>query len=104
MRELILLVLVILGLAVFDWIRFDRQLGRSSIHLETQTIEDDTRSVLDQGRDVLRDAGDAVSYESSEDASPSLRETLPPRGEVKRRETPESMDLLRVNAKGGPET
>jgi hypothetical protein len=60
MRGIIVLVLAILILVVIGWIRFDRQPDRSSIHLETQEIREDTQKAIDQGADLLQETGEAI--------------------------------------------
>lgn len=60
MRGIIILVLAVLILVVVGWIRFDRQSSRSSIHLETQEIKEDTQKAIDQGAELLQETGDAI--------------------------------------------
>jgi cytoskeletal protein RodZ len=71
MRGIIILVLAILILVVVGWIRFDRQPDRSSIHLETQEIKEDTQKAIDQGADLLKETGEAIEpTQPSTTASP----------------------------------
>ncbi|MGE3240007.1 MAG: hypothetical protein AB7G28_13470 [Pirellulales bacterium] len=71
MRALIFVVAIVLLLALAGWITFSSSPGRSSIHLETQKIEQDTDRALESGSTLLKKAGDSIDR-----ATPN--ETVPP--------------------------
>jgi hypothetical protein len=60
MRALIFLALVVVVLALVGWLSWSNDSGRSSIHIETQEIKEDTQKALDSGAALLERAGEKV--------------------------------------------
>lgn len=65
MRAIIFLAVVVLIMVLVGWISFSSQPGRSTINVETQKIESDTERIVESGKNLVREAGDAVEGEES---------------------------------------
>jgi hypothetical protein len=73
MRAIIFLAVVVLIMVLVGWISFSSQPGRSTINVETQKIEQDTEKIVESGKNLVREAGDAVAGEEERQV-----ETAPP--------------------------
>jgi hypothetical protein len=60
MRAIIFVAVVVLIMVLVGWITFSSQPGRSTINVETQKIEQDTEQMVESGKNLVREAGDAV--------------------------------------------
>jgi hypothetical protein len=60
MRALLGLAAVVLLLAVCGWITFSWNGNRASVNVETEKIESDTERIVDEGQELLEEAGDEV--------------------------------------------
>jgi hypothetical protein len=90
MRTFIILALVLLLLAVVGWVSFSRTGTKASINLETNQIKQDTREMVDTGKEMLHDGAktvnDAKSAARRDSATPvepatgsdNPKETVPP--------------------------
>ena len=82
MRAIIFLAVVVLIMVLVGWISFSSQPGRSTINVETQKIESDTERIVESGKNLVREAGDAVddAVETDEERAvePVPAQTAPP--------------------------
>lgn len=60
MRAVILIVGLVLICALVGWISFSSGPGRSSINVETEAIQQDTKKVLQSGADLLHKTGEKI--------------------------------------------
>ena len=79
MRAIIFLAVVVLIMVLVGWISFSSQPGRSTINVETQKIEQDTEKIVESGKNLIREAGDAVdgAVETDEERAVEPVETAP---------------------------
>jgi hypothetical protein len=73
MRAIIFVAVVVLIMVLVGWITFSSQPERSTINVETQKIEQDTEKMVESGKNLVREAGDAV-----DEAVETERATQPP--------------------------
>lgn len=72
MRVLLGLIAVVLLLAVCGWITFGWNGDRASVNVETEKIEEDTRHIVKEGRDLVegvsqQDAGEPTIPQRDEE-------------------------------------
>ncbi|MBW3541218.1 MAG: hypothetical protein KY476_13195 [Planctomycetes bacterium] len=85
MRAILTIVILVLICALIGWISFSRDEGRASMTIETHTIEEDTQEAVQEGHEVLREAGERIREEFHEEQreealEEAIQESPPPEG------------------------
>jgi hypothetical protein len=71
MRVLILVLALVVLFALAGWITFSGDAGRSSIHLETNEIRQDTGEAMHKGAELLEKAEEEVAPNESHERVPA---------------------------------
>lgn len=60
MKKVAFAIIAVIGLSAIGWITFDFGGENPTVEIETETISDDTRSVIEVGKEVLHDTGEVL--------------------------------------------
>lgn len=60
LKSLIFFALVILGMVLLGWISFQKSDTDANIKINTQEIKEDTSKVIEEGRELIHEAEDAL--------------------------------------------
>jgi hypothetical protein len=66
MKKLVVLLLIVLGLTAIGWLTFNMNDRNPSVEIDTDKVRSDTESILDEGKDLLRDTGEAIRESAEE--------------------------------------
>lgn len=61
MRVLIAIAIVLLLMGFFGWVTFRNEGGDATLTIDKQKIKHDTEQVVEDGKELIRDARDAVT-------------------------------------------
>jgi hypothetical protein len=66
MRAIALLIVAVVILALVGWITFNVSSDRAGVNIETEKVEQDTESLIEAGRELVNDAGEALEDATEE--------------------------------------
>ncbi len=78
MKGLLILIAVIVLMAVGGWLTFSNTGHCTSVTIETEKIERDTRSAVQNGADALSEAAEKIGDEVKIREEPSTRDSHAP--------------------------
>lgn len=60
MKKVAVAIIVVIGLTALGWFSFDFTGKNPTVEIETETISEHTEAVIDTGKDVLHETGEAL--------------------------------------------